>query len=254
MLTDTFLNICCSVLFTEHPKITDNVISEIGLILDFYDSDSYKIPLAFVKKYNLSKVVYKLRSEGKAPHEIVDSVQATGQFAELDSFLKQAISPEFNRVVDKIDAAVNQINSRKKLVVYLKDLPFIRNFLDTFDTNSFDNIQEFLQNYSVLVSKMYSRVSEEKRYETNNQIRTLDLYADDYTAVLEQIIRSYSGENSISTGYEQLDNYINGGFEPSRLYIFGGASGDGKSVLLINLLKNAVERKKSISGEKDIYI
>jgi replicative DNA helicase len=47
---------------------------------------------------------------------------------------------------------------------------------------------------------------------------------------------------------------MNGGFEPSRLYIFGGASGDGKSVLLMNLARNAVEREKDLSGKREIFI
>ena len=51
-----------------------------------------------------------------------------------------------------------------------------------------------------------------------------------------------SGKNSVSTGYVELDKYMNGGFEPTRLYIYGGSSGDGKSVLLTNFLKNAVEK------------
>jgi replicative DNA helicase len=48
---------------------------------------------------------------------------------------------------------------------------------------------------------------------------------------------------------------MNGGFEPTRLYIYGGTSGDGKSVLLMNYLKNAVESSKDTNenGKLNIF-
>ena len=64
------------------------------------------------------------------------------------------------------------------------------------------------------------------------------MFSDSYENVLNSIEINCTGRNSISTGYSELDIYMNGGFEPTRLYIYGGTSGDGKSVLLVNFLKN----------------
>lgn len=250
MLTEQFLNLTCSVLSNDEAKFEDSTISSVNKVLSFYKEDT--IPIHFRVKFHLAKTLCKLRLTGKNGSESVDSIIATGQFKEFDEFLQVLSTREFSKS-DK-ESINSQINGRRKLVSLLKDAPQIEKFVEMFNNNSYTDIDEAIQDYELVLSKMYARFSEEKRNESNSRIETLDLSSDNYKHVLDQIEISYSGKNAITTGYNQLDEYLNGGFEPTRLYVFGGASGDGKSVLLCNMVKNAVDRKKSLDDLIDIYV
>ncbi len=78
---------------------------------------------------------------------------------------------------------------------------------------------------------------EANRSVTIEAAASLDLVKDDYKPVLDMIIKKYERKNTTPTGFNVFDNNImNGGFEPSRLYIFGGGTGAGKSTMLNNLI------------------
>lgn len=255
MLTDPFLNVCASLLFYEdNRKITDSIISDIGVILQFYKNNN-DIPQTFLLKFNLVCEIQKLRYEGKSANTIRDNILGIGNtYKSLEPFITVVSQPTLSNIQAKVDEALRMISDRKKAVIYLKDIPKIKEFLSKFETGSFSNMGDFLNSYSQVVENMYTRINEERRLDSTGKIKTLDMYTDKYEAVFSQVLSSYSGQNSISTGYFDLDKYMRGGFEPTRLYIFGGSSGDGKSVLLINLLRNAVEQPKKNPVLKDIYI
>ena len=254
MITDTFLNLCCAILTTDTEKFNDKALSDIHTVLTFYKDKDSGIPLPCKSKFDLTYTLSKLRVGGKTIDESLDNIKIAGQFRDIDSFVNALGRQETAVPESKIESALNQIKDRKKLTILLKDMPFIENFLEKFNTNSFSDLSEAIDSWDLLISKLYTRLSEEKRSESYTAIKSLDMLSDTYEPVLDQIEISYSGKNSITTGYEDLDSYMNGGFEPSRLYVFGGASGDGKSVLLLNFAKNAIGRKKAENPKKEIYI
>lgn len=250
MLTEQFINLCGSIVFQTHNKFTSSVYSDIYHILHHYKEDS--IPLDSRKKFKLVQTLTKLKIADKAPDEIFDYVAATGQFNDLKDYLttlSTRIIPE-----EKIDSAIRNIVDRKKFSAILKDTPVLEDFIKKINNNSFSDLGEPIKQWEGLVSQISTKISEEKRKESYVNITSLDLAEDPYEEVLNQIERNYNGKNSITTGYNQLDGYMNGGFEPTRLYIFAGASGDGKSILLMNFLKNAVQRRRENVTEKEIYI
>jgi len=91
---------------------------------------------------------------------------------------------------------------------------------------------------------------------------SLDLFKDDYAPVQEMIIKKYQKNNAISTGFTIFDTEVfNGGFEPSRLYIFGGGSGSGKSTIMTNFIINSAtnlsilsDTSKKNKEQKNVYI
>jgi replicative DNA helicase len=250
MLTEPFINLCCLVLLSDNNKFTTNIITDIATIFASYEEE--EIALQFRKKFSLSKTILRLKLEKKSKDQILDNIISSGHFQELDSYLKILSIKELEN--EKIDAAIHQINEKKQLVRLYLDVPVVEDFISKFNSNSFVDSGETLDYWNGLISKLHSNVLEEKRKESKASIKELDLFSDDFTPVLNQIEISYSGKNSISTGYKQLNDYLNGGFEPSRLYIFGGCSGDGKSVLLNNFVRNAVEENRHINGPMSIYV
>jgi len=250
MLTENFVNLCCTILLSEDTKFTDSVVGDITTILTSYNEED--VALQFRKKLKLSKSILKLRAEGKASDQIIDSIVSAGHFSELDSFIK-AIT--IKTIPDeKIDAAINQVCEKSQLVQLQMDLPQVEEFISKFNTNGFTDTGETLEYWNTLIAQLHSSVLEEKRKEARSSIKELDLFSDSYESVIEQIEVSYSGRNSISTGYPELDGYLNGGHEPTRLYIYGGCSGDGKSVLLNNFVRNSIECNKDRTGPMSMFM
>lgn len=98
--------------------------------------------------------------------------------------------------------------------------------------NDFTNI---LQN-ALMETKMYNAQNEHTVAMSEEEIKTI-------------LTRELSRER-ISTRYKVLDRICNGGFEKGRVYMFGGVSGGGKSLTLVNLaymslrsLQNKAEQK-----------
>jgi len=254
MITDSFLNLCGAILSSDETDFNETVVKDVHSILTFYQEKEGQIPLPCKPKFDLIYTISRLRKEGKEIDEVFDSVTAAGQFKDQDSVIAR-LSATTKQIPDKkVESALARIRSQKKFTTLLKDLPSLENFVEQFNTSSFSDLDGVMNSYEMLISKMYSRVSEEKRLEAHSTIKTLDMATDNYAPVLKQIELSYTGKNSITTGYPGLDENMNGGFEPARLYIFGGASGDGKSVLLANCVRNAVEREKARDEKTNIYI
>jgi len=251
LLTEQFINLCCAILLDNNPKFTDTVIRDISFILDSYNEEDTAIQ--FRSKFELCKISAKYRVEKKTPEYIIDTLLSGGHFVDLESFIKTI---EKRKIDDtKIPVAIEQISEKKQSSFLSQDLPVLEEFSKKLKTNSFTTSKEAISTWSGLISKFHTRVLEQKRKEARAAIKELDLCDDSYEDVINQIAISYSGKNSISTGYAELDKYMNGGFEPTRLYIYGGTSGDGKSVLLVNFLKNAVEstKNKREDGKFNIY-
>jgi len=250
MLTEQFVNLCCTILLSENSKFNDAIVNDINAILINYNDDD--VALQFRKKLVLAKSILRLKLERKNSNQIIDSIIAAKHFEELTPFingLSQRSIPD-----EKIDAAINQVCEKKQLSQLQKDLPNIEEFISKFNTNGFTDTSETLNYWHTLVAQLHSSVLEEKRKEARSSIKELDLFSDDYDHVLNQIEISYSGKNSISTGYSELDRYLNGGHEPTRLYIYGGCSGDGKSVLLNNFVRNSVECNKDQTGLMSMFV
>lgn len=65
---------------------------------------------------------------------------------------------------------------------------------------------------------------------------SLNTRADSIDQIIEEIRKKYSKQNVITSGIQELDHqFLNTGFQPSRVYMFAGTSGVGKSLLLLNM-------------------
>ena len=250
MLTESFINLCCAVLLDDdNKKITQSVISDISLVLSSHTEEDMAIQ--FRKKFELTKTILKLKLEKKTSEQIVDDILTAGHYTELESYIKGIEKRKLD--ADKTDSAIKQISERKQYSsVVQQDLPKLEEFILKVRSNSFTDLGEAVGYWKKLVPQLHSRVLEDRRKESRAAIRELDLLSDSYEEVLNQIAISYSGKNSVSTGYTDLNKFMNGGFEPTRLYIYGGSSGDGKSVLLNNFMRNAVETNEEKTGPLSI--
>lgn len=249
MLTEQFVNLSCVLLLDDNPIVSNLVVADIGFILNSYEDED--VAMQFRKKFELAKSILKLKIDEKTPEQILDSISATGHFSELESFIKGLGERKLD--IAKLESQVALIAKRKQFSYLMQDIPVIEDFVKKVNNNTFTDIDEEVEYWSGLISKLHSRILDNKRRESKLAIKELDLMLDDFTPVLNQIEVNNSGLNVVSTGYKELDKYMSGGLAPARLYIFGGTSGDGKSTLLINLLKHAVETNKNLTGPVNVF-
>lgn len=66
---------------------------------------------------------------------------------------------------------------------------------------------------------------------------------------VEQMLTKELNRERISTRYKMFDYALNGGFENKRVYMFGGVSGGGKSLVLVNLAYMCLRSLQSMGEE-----
>jgi replicative DNA helicase len=145
------------------------------------------------------------------------------------------INEELNTIV--FQSTLNQVRLRKKIGALFKNYDELDKVLTSIKDGSFDSIDSLVDDYEVTIKTLYSNMMESNRALTIEAAASLDLIKDDYTHVIEMIKKKYDRTNTTSTGFTFLDNTVmNGGYERSRLYVFGGGSGAGKSTILNNTI------------------
>lgn len=246
MITESFLNSCFSISINDN--INDNqdltIYRDISEILNFYeDQITLEIPIIIQNKYELIKQICIMKLTGKEVENSLDSLLYTKKYAHLHDFIQHKKNEKLkDNVVSDI---INQIRLRKKINSLLSNYDDLNNFIDTINDGTFDSMDDMITKYETIIKTLYANMTKSNRGIAIKSSSSLDLEKDDYNNVLNLILKKYEKINTTKTGFDILDNVVfNGGFEPSRLYIFGGGSGSGKSTILNNFIINAATTKK----------
>lgn len=248
MITETFLNSCYSVVINKTIKIKKNkaLYRDILSVLDFDESkEQLEIPMGVKTKFECLKKLCQMKLDDKTTQNAIDSLMYSKKYTVLQDFL------EFKRteVIKDISAVdiVKQIRLKKTYNSLFNNYDHLSKFVNQFRDGSFDSLDDLALDYEEVIQSMYLNMMNEKRGVSIESSASLDLSSDSYDSVLELIVKKYERCNTIPTGFPVLDNEVlNGGAEPSRIYIIGGASGSGKSTLLNNLIVNAATQNVNI--------
>jgi len=211
-------------------------------VLNFSEKkDSVDVPISVKNKLDLLKIICQMLSENKTVDSVFDSVVFSEKFSQHKDFLDMMIHDELN--ISVFDDTINQIRLRKKIGALFQNYNALDKVLTSIKDGSFDSIDSLVLDYEATIKELYSNMMESNRALTIKAAASLDLMKDDYTHVIEMIKKKYDRSNSTPTGFDMFDRDImNGGYEPSRLYIYGGGSGSGKSTILNNsIYKSALK-------------
>jgi replicative DNA helicase len=211
-------------------------------VLNFSESkESVDIPVSVKNKLDLLKIITKMLTDDKTIENIFDSVVFSEKFKQHKDYLDMMINEELNTVV--FQSTLNQVRLRKKIGALFKNYDELDKVLTSIKDGSFDSIDSLVDDYEVTIKTLYSNMMESNRALTIEAAASLDLMKDDYTHVVEMIKKKYDRSSSTPTGFDMFDrDILNGGYEPSRLYIYGGGSGSGKSTIINNsIYKSAVK-------------
>jgi len=221
---------------------------DILSILNFQEKkDSLDIPITIKNKFDCLKKACELKLDGRTDKSIVDSVLCGDKFRLLSDYVDTKFNEELNDII-AIDL-VKQVQLRIKLNSLFTNHDKLSHFLSSIKDGSFESIDDIVLDYENIVRELYTTMMQENRGTSIEASSSLDLVKDDFDSVISLTKRKYERQNTIPTGYSVFDNEIlKGGLESSRIYILGGASGAGKSTILLNMMLNAATKPPSIQN------
>ncbi len=258
MLTELFLNSCFSLVLNKTTKIKKNKIiyRDILEILNFYiKKQKNEIPITIQNKIECLYEICELKLKDKSDDNVIDSISYGEKFKSLMSFIIVKREEEISDIT--LSDHINQIRMRKKLNGVINNYDDLSKFLEIIKSGNYDSIDDIIFNYEKLIKEANFNLMESSRSISLESSASLDLNKDDFSSVIEMIKKKYDKSNTLPTGFPILDSEVfnNGGFEKSRLYIFGGGSGSGKSTLILNCINNDIikARDKNTTNESSIY-
>jgi replicative DNA helicase len=201
---------------------------------------SFDVPLEVQNKLELLKQLCGMFLKDKIVENAIDSIMIGEKFRQHVGFIDLKINEDIKD--HAFQDIINQIRLRKKINALFQNYDELSDVLDSIKEGSFDSLDNLVEDYEVTIKKLYSNLMESNRSITIESSSSLDLVKDDYEHVIEMIKKKYERQNTTSTGFPIFDNNIMlGGYEPSRLYVFGGGSGAGKSTIINNsIYKSAI--------------
>ena len=234
MITDSFLDSCFTIILNKNSKIkkTKALFRDIVEVLEFSESrEAYEIPLNIKSKLDCLRKITSMLLD-----DILDSISFSEKFMDHRDYLDLKVNEQIKDHV--FEDIVKQVRLRKKIAALFKNYDDLDKVLESIKDGSFDSIDDLVEDYEVTIKTLYSNMMEANRNVTIEAAASLDLGKDDYTSVIEMINKKYDKSNKTPSGFTILDGprVMAGGYEPSRLYVFGGGSGAGKSTLLNNTI------------------
>jgi len=252
LITESFLNSCFSLVLCKKTNVKRDkaLYRDIMEVLDFTrETESFDIPVTIQSKTDCLRQICKMLINDKLIASIVDSVSFSEKFGQFRDFLDTRLNEELKDIVSA--DMLKQIRLRKKVNALFENYDDLSEVLDSIKDGTFDSIDDLIEDYEVTIKKLYSNMMESNRALTIQAASSLDLKRDNFDRVIELIQQKYDRTNKTPTGFPPLDNILHGGFEPSRLYIFGGGSGSGKSTLLNNLIVKSTVGNINLIGNSN---
>ena len=241
MITESFLNSCFTLILNKNSRVrqTKALYRDILDVLAFSESrETIEIPIPIQSKLDCLRKISELLMEDKVLDSVIDSIAFSDKFKQHRDFLDLKINEEIKE--NTFQDIVKQVRLRKKINALFNNYDELSNVLESIRDGSFESIDDLVEDYEVTIKTLYSNMMESNRAVTIEAAASLDLMKDDYQHVTDMILRKYDRSNKTPTGFHLIDNEIlYGGYEPSRLYVWGGGSGAGKSTMLNNTIINS---------------
>jgi len=217
-------------------KKSKGLYRDIIEILEFSEKrTTYEIPINVKSKLECLKKICSMLIDDKTINSVQDSISLTEKYKEHIPFIDLLINEELNEMA--FEDYLRQVRVRKKFVGLLQNYDVLVKILNSVKDGSFDSLDDLVEDYEAEIKVLYSNMMESQRSIAIEASASLDLLTDDYLHVIDMIKKKYDRANKTPTGFKLLDDKIlMGGYEPSRLYIWGGGSGAGKSTILNNMI------------------
>jgi len=195
-------------------------------------------------------------SKGRTVDEILPRYLLTSKYASYKNDIYKIKNLELEQ--EEIDSIIKLLSVENQYYIMQSKLEGIKDFFNKLDNKEFSSIDSIMKTCTSVVEKFYlelvAKTSLDENLKKSNYIdfsdtNSLDIFCN-------QLKEFYNPKNLISSGWKAMDKKLDGGFEKTRLYMFAGRPGVGKSILLLNLYKNMVNdlNNKNIDNKYVIFI
>lgn len=229
--------------------LAKDALEIVGRLLTKHKDSKDTVPY---NKMLLLKEVASLYEKGINNLDAFNKLFFNGsKWVEFQSEIRTIMETEYNET---------EIEDFKRNLIYEKQylstevtIQKFREFIDKIDSRSFESINVMQSQLKDITEKLYMDFIRE-----SNLAKSLDGVTEidfgDSETLTEKLFEFYDGRNFISTGYSNIDELFGGGFENTRLYIFAGRPGSGKSTFLINFFYHLTENVLTRAEFNDRYV
>ena len=200
----------------------------------------------FVKVFYDGEIALPVRSKLIIIKMTCEHILKGGTMVEMITSL--AVSEKFKQHLDLLDIyqkesleepeLIQWQNALQKWIAFCKMNSTFRRvdkYREVVMDGNFDTIEEVIEEFSDIVKTASSDVADYELGTCSELVSSFNTRTDKYDSGIKEIRKKYSRTNVVPSGVPELDNdFLNGGFQPSRVHLFAGTSGIGKSLLLIN--------------------
>ncbi|MGV7223234.1 MAG: DnaB-like helicase C-terminal domain-containing protein [Nitrospinales bacterium] len=236
MITETLVTGCFRLLFSAKPGPLDmSVYQDLLLFFNYSSKYFYKddVAVAVLSKLDFIKTTCKQMLKGGTIVEVITAAAVSQKYKQHMDLI--TLSQESSMGESEL---VKWQNALQKWIAFCK----INSTFQRFDKyreivmdGNFDTIEDLIEEFSDMVKTASSDVADYELGTRSELVSSFNTRTDEYDSVLKEIGKKYSKTNVVPSGIPELDNeFLNGGFQPSRVHFIAGTSGIGKSLLLIN--------------------
>jgi replicative DNA helicase len=249
MITESFLNSTFELILCKKPRPLEPALYEqIIYLLTFFQTkmvENGDVPLMVRNKFDLLETICKLIQQGGTTDTALASVMNSERFKQHTDFINATIhNPSVNeKQIAAQTKLIHDMVAWSKLNVTFKRF---RDYSDVVWDGSFFSIQEVIAEWIDLVKGASKDVANYELASNTGLISSINTKAPHIDDMLAEVCKKYSVQNVVQSGIPELDrDFLSGGFQPSRLYMMGGTSGIGKSILLLNCAIRAALSKSA---------
>lgn len=266
-----FINVCLYQSdFTAIAGISNNneIIQYFKVFLKSLNEDikaikntSINTPIKpFVDTINIINNILDVKDDPTARLMTYDTIDK--HFQNLNPFTKQIMLNVSTLRIQNFQAFKSELEDINKLIqVYqeLKQVKFISDEMDILKAEAANNdisALNLLKTYKEIIHKAYNVFSTLKSTSDDNESdKYLEFFdessiADVTSKLLKYLTKSF---NFYMSGYELLDKNIDG-IESSSVYIVSAASNNGKSLFMINMVRNLINHQLNKFDPNDIIL
>ena len=239
MISTSFLKVCKELIFAKKKKVLNaTVYQNIGYYLNYAETFYKKtapgdVPILIRNEVDLIKMACRTLLNGGSLSDVlisIDHSEKYRQYADQIHYIGEVVLQEKD-----IDDRLRIVGRMVALMRMNSNLVQWEDHLSRIKSGATESIEETISLYSELVKSSFRDVMDCETKLNLGLVRSLNTVDDSFIDVIAEIKKKYSRQNVIPSGIPELDkDFLFGGFQPSRLYMFGGTSGVGKSILLLN--------------------
>mgnify|MGYP000539585481 CR=1 FL=1 len=248
MITDSFLNNCYGLILGQKQRDLDestykDMLHYLKSVEKQADTGPIEIPITMQTKFDLLMYLVQLKVFNGSFMEFLSAIQHSEIYKQHADFVDLKMSEKMSSQ----DQTAHEEHIHK-LAQFCNINSHYGKFIDILDhirDGTFEDIECLTSAWTDLIKTAASDVAEHEMKTRGQLVSSFNTSDDNCDDIIREIRKKYSKANVVPSGIPELDTgFLNGGFQPSRLYFYAGTSGIGKSLILLNMAMRGAMSKK----------